>query len=156
MSLVDVLLDGDGAGGARLVYGVASDLNTVTLAGSEVAVSLPALSPVVDGDYCAVLVAGADRLILGAVASAPLIQSGTYSGTTGADGVAVSLTFPEPFTVAPVVVATVETSASTQQDTAQINAVNATAVQFRLMRNGGNAGTGQSFDIHWVAVGIPA
>lgn len=57
-------------GGVHLVYGTATADNTVTVAGSTVAVTLPALVPVHDGDYVAILVAGADRLILGPVANA--------------------------------------------------------------------------------------
>jgi hypothetical protein len=53
--------------GTRVLYGVATANNTVTLAGSTVAVELPALEPVVSGDYVAVLATGADRLILGAI-----------------------------------------------------------------------------------------
>jgi hypothetical protein len=53
--------------GARILYGVATGDNTVEIAGSTVAVTLPALDPVVSGDYVAVLASGADRLILGAV-----------------------------------------------------------------------------------------
>lgn len=55
------------AKGAQIVYGVATALNTVTLEGSASAVVLPAISPVSAGAYCAVLVQGADRIILGAV-----------------------------------------------------------------------------------------
>ena len=51
----------------RILYGVATGANTVLVAGSTVAVVLPALSPVVSGDYVAVLATGADRLILGRV-----------------------------------------------------------------------------------------
>lgn len=66
--LARVLLDqiADTAG-ARIVYGVATDTNTVALAGAATAVELPAISPVRSGDYCAVLVQGADRLIVGSV-----------------------------------------------------------------------------------------
>lgn len=55
--------------GARIVYGEATGTNTVALEGAATAVVLPALSPVASGDYCAVLVQGADRLILGAMAT---------------------------------------------------------------------------------------
>jgi len=54
----------------RILYGVATANNTVLVAGSTVAVELPALEPVVSGDYCAVLATGADRLILGSMATA--------------------------------------------------------------------------------------
>lgn len=53
--------------GLRLIYGDATGPNTVIVAGSTVAVTLPALAAVVDGDYVAILEAGGDRLILGAV-----------------------------------------------------------------------------------------
>lgn len=52
--------------GIRLAYGVATDDNTVTVDGST-AVLMPAINPVKVGDYCAVLVAGGDRIILGSV-----------------------------------------------------------------------------------------
>lgn len=65
-SLAKTLL-ADRTPGVRILYGVATAVNTVQIAGSTVAVELPALAPVVDGDYVAVLAAGADRLILGAV-----------------------------------------------------------------------------------------
>lgn len=84
------------------------------------------------------------------------IQYGTLTGVTSANGLITSMNFPTAFGGTPAVVATVQTSATTQQDTAQITAVNASAVQFRLMRNGNNAGTGQAFTIHWVAMGAPA
>lgn len=51
----------------RIVYGVATGDNTVAVRGAETAVAMPALTPVKSGDYCAVLEAGADRLILGPV-----------------------------------------------------------------------------------------
>ena len=51
----------------RLLYGVATGSNTVLVAGSTVAVTLPALSSVTTDDYVAILACGADRLILGAV-----------------------------------------------------------------------------------------
>ena len=65
-SLVQELLE-DQPPPLRILYGVATGANTVLVAGSTVAVVLPALSPVVDGDYVAVLATGADRLILGRV-----------------------------------------------------------------------------------------
>lgn len=65
-SLAKALL-ADRQPGVQLLYGVATALNTVKIAGSTVAVELPALEPVVSGDYVAVLAAGADRLILGRV-----------------------------------------------------------------------------------------
>ena len=66
-SLVQELLE-DQPPTLRILYGVATGANTVLVAGSTVAVVLPALSPVVSGDYVAVLATGADRLILGPVA----------------------------------------------------------------------------------------
>jgi len=52
---------------ATVLYGEATGTNTVTIAGSTVAVTLPALTAVVAGDYVAVLASGADRIILGPV-----------------------------------------------------------------------------------------
>jgi hypothetical protein len=66
-SLVKALLAEKEQGNTQILYGVATAKNTVTIAGSTVAVALPALTPVVSGDYCAVLASGADRLILGRV-----------------------------------------------------------------------------------------
>ena len=68
-SLVKALL-AEQTPGVQLLYGVATGLNTVKIAGSDVAVTLPALNPVAAGDYVAVLTQGADRLILGAVDNA--------------------------------------------------------------------------------------
>ena len=68
-SLVQELLE-EKSPTLRILYGVATGNNTVLVAGSTVAVDLPALSPVVDGDYVAVLATGADRLILGKVGGA--------------------------------------------------------------------------------------
>jgi hypothetical protein len=53
--------------GASIVYGEATAVNTVALEGAATAAELPALTPVLAGDYCAVLQQGADRLILGPV-----------------------------------------------------------------------------------------
>ena len=73
----------------RILYGVATGANTVLVAGSTVAVVLPALSPVVNGDYVAVLATGADRLILGPVADTAwtdvtFTNSWVNAGTYGA------------------------------------------------------------------------
>jgi hypothetical protein len=68
--------------GVQLLYGEATAANTVMIAGSTVAVELPALMPVATGDYCAVLVAGADKIILGAVGG----SQATYSPTLTAFG----------------------------------------------------------------------
>jgi len=57
----------DGMPPVQLLYGVATGTNTVKIAGSTVAVVLPALSQVVTNDYVAILACGADRLILGAI-----------------------------------------------------------------------------------------
>lgn len=51
----------------RIVYGVATALNTVAVRGAATPITMPALTPVVTGDYCAVWESGADRLILGPV-----------------------------------------------------------------------------------------
>lgn len=53
--------------GVQIMYGVATGRNTVTVAGSTVAVTMPALNEVKSGDYVAVAAVGADRLILGPV-----------------------------------------------------------------------------------------
>lgn len=65
-TLVQALL-ADKTPGTVVLYGTATGPNTVKVGASNVAVTLPALSPVVAGDYCAILSTGADRLILGAV-----------------------------------------------------------------------------------------
>lgn len=98
--LVKALL-ADRQAGVQLLYGVATGDNTVTIAGSTVAVELPALAPVVSGDYVAVLAAGADRLILGPVGvSRPgvvdyqQITSGTAAVTTTVTDISgLSVTF---------------------------------------------------------------
>lgn len=76
---------------------------------------------------------------------------GVFTDTTETNGVLPSMTFTTPFGSTPTVVATVATTSTTQQDTAQINAVNASAVQFRIMRNGNNVGSGVSVTVHWMA-----
>ena len=53
--------------GVALVYGVATGPNTISLAGADTPVTLPAIVAVDVGDYCAVLAQGADRLILGPI-----------------------------------------------------------------------------------------
>lgn len=85
-----------------------------------------------------------------------LVQSGTIVASTGANGLLTSINFPEAFGATPNVVATVQATATTQQDTAQIHAVNASAVQFRVMRNGTNVGTAVSVTVHWIAIGTYA
>ena len=89
-SLVQELLE-DRAPTLRILYGVATGANTVLVAGSTVAVVLPALSPVANGDYVAVLATGADRLILGCVGgnggvvarASKITPSGALSGLVG-------------------------------------------------------------------------
>ena len=66
----------------RLVYGVASGDNTVAVRGATTAVTLPALIPVQSGDYCAVLEAGADRLIIGPVDGAWSSFTPTWNNVT--------------------------------------------------------------------------
>ena len=51
----------------RLCYAVATGANTVQCDGSTTELTLPAINSVTTGDYCAVLMVGADRLILGPV-----------------------------------------------------------------------------------------
>ena len=83
--------------GARIVYGEATAVNTVALEGAATAVVLPALTPVVAGDYCAVLQQGADRLILGPVgAPSPRLQfEGTWAAATPATSfTTMSLSLP--------------------------------------------------------------
>lgn len=102
-SLAKTLL-ADRTPGVRILYGVATAVNTVQIAGSTVAVELPALSPVVNGDYVAVLAAGADRLILGKVGGAKYTHSATYVGTTDGSG-DLAIPFGFTFASAPIVVA---------------------------------------------------
>lgn len=80
------------------------------------------------------------------------IQAGVQSASTGSNGLLASISFPEAFGSTPAVTASVVTSATTQQDTVNINAVNASAVQFRLMRNGANAGSSVAAVVHWIAI----
>ena len=61
------ILDGIDSRPTRLVYGVATAVNTVAVRGAATAVVMPALIAVKSGDYCAVLESGGDRLILGPV-----------------------------------------------------------------------------------------
>lgn len=65
--LTRLLLERDDRRAGQVVYGVATDDNTVAVRGATTAVELPALTPVKAGDYCAVWESGADRLILGPV-----------------------------------------------------------------------------------------
>lgn len=51
----------------RLLYGTATGTNTVRVMGADTPVVLPAVVPVTTGQWCAVLEAGGDRLILGPV-----------------------------------------------------------------------------------------
>lgn len=83
-SLAKALLDRE-VTGTQILYGEATGNNTVTIAGSTVAVTLPALSPVVSGQYVAVLAAGADRLILGAVSTpwTALTLTNSWTNTSG-------------------------------------------------------------------------
>jgi len=68
--LTALILDENDSRPTRLVYGVASGVNTVAVRGAATAVVMPALGSVQSGDYCAVLESGGDRLILGPVRSA--------------------------------------------------------------------------------------
>lgn len=103
-SLVKAIL-ADRTEGVQLLYGVATAKNTVKIAGSTVAVVLPALDPVFNGDYAVVLAAGADRLIIGPVnRPAKWIEERTIVVTTNAFG-AGTITFNNAFVSAPIVTA---------------------------------------------------
>ncbi len=65
--LARVLLGGEDDRPVRLVYGVATAVNTVQVRGADTAVELPYINAVAVNDYVAVLECGADRLILGPV-----------------------------------------------------------------------------------------
>ena len=98
-SLVAELLEGQSPT-LRILYGVATGANTVLVAGSTVAVVLPALSPVANGDFVAVLATGADRLILGRVGGGSRVvayaqitaDSSQFSSLTLIPGLSVTFT----------------------------------------------------------------
>lgn len=91
-SLAKALL-ADREPGVQLLYGVATATNTVQVAGSTVAVELPALEPVVDGDYVAVLATGADRLILGRISESGFRVKHLQFVATGSPGVSTAQTY---------------------------------------------------------------
>jgi hypothetical protein len=147
-SLAKALL-ADRQPGVQLLYGVATDVNTVEIAGSTVAVELPALEPVVANDYAAVLAAGADRLILGPV-DQPLTQSGVESATTDGFG-DITVTFPTAFTASPVIVCQLQLSTSVGRSLIIISR-NSTAFTVRVFL-GASPETSVSRSIHWMAIG---
>lgn len=136
--------------GATVVYGVATGTNTVRLEGAATGVELPALSPVVSGDYCAVLQQGADRLILGAV-GAPLTQYGSLTvALSGAPTAAATVTFPVPFTATPIFVCNLRGSANLFVVTAgTVTATQAPVSVFRT--DGGNVDSART--VQWIAIG---
>ena len=93
-SLARELLDGRESSPVRLVYGTATDINTVQVDGETTAVVMPAISTVVAGDRAAVLKAGGDRVIVGPVGSAPVpfTPSLTSTGATPTLGTGSSAT----------------------------------------------------------------
>lgn len=72
-----------------LVYGTATNTNTVQIDGAATAVQLPAVVNVVSGDYCVIAQRGADKLILGPVGGpqvigyTPALTAVTTSPTLG-------------------------------------------------------------------------
>jgi Chaperone of endosialidase len=75
MSLAQHILGGESEP-TRLVYGVVDAAGDVLVDNSTVAVTLRSLTPLIEDDYVAILVAGADRLVLGPVDAPSLIRSG--------------------------------------------------------------------------------
>lgn len=55
----------------RLLDAIATGANTVQVGGSTVSVTLPAIVPVVSGDFCQVLRDGANSVIVGPVGASP-------------------------------------------------------------------------------------
>lgn len=147
-SLAKALL-ADRQPGVQLLYGVATGLNTVEIAGSTVAVELPAMEPVVAGDYVAVLAAGADRLILGKVGD-ELIQRGRATVTLDSGGLG-TITFPVAFASEPYVSLTVQLS-TTAQRTAHINTLGTSSVAIRCY-SFGTMEVSTTRVVHWVARG---
>lgn len=151
--------------GARVVYAVATAPNTVRLEGATTAVELPALSGVISGDYCAVLVQGADRIILGAVGAGapildvrdergsatriPYIEASTIVQTSGAWGVS-TVGFNRTFSASPIVQC-INGDLATYSFTPQIAAITTTEFSYGI----GTAGINHRLD--WIAVGfLPA
>lgn len=140
------------AGGASIVYGEATDINTVSIEGAATAVALPALTPVVTGDYCAVLQQGADRLILGAV-NAKLTQSAATSLALDANGRG-SITFPEPFGGTPTIVVSV-TFDTTAAMTAHVVTKSATGFTVQVDADAVPVAS-QTRQVNWIAIGVLA
>ena len=156
----------------RIVYGVATALNTVQVSGADTAISLPALANVQSGDYCAILVAGADLLILGPVDATEWVDSGarpfiraddgrsspqaaiyrTESGTTDGSG-DVSVTFPEPFTSGSNLSVVVTRAGSiTSIQSLAVHTLTVSGFKCRLLNASGPV-TSTSMTFHYVAMG---
>jgi hypothetical protein len=103
-SLAKALL-ADRQPGVQLLYGVATGTNTVKVAGSTVAVTLPALESVFAGDYVAILAAGADRLIVGKVGASTYTDADTRVQVTNGSG-HMTLAYNVTFVGSPIVVVT--------------------------------------------------
>lgn len=112
----------------RLVYGTATGPNTVAVRGAATAVTLPAITPVDDGQYCAVLESGADRVIVGPVNAE---QRGESFGTTNASG-EFTVSFPTAFASTPAVIATARTTLDRFVAVRSVNASDFTVAYYDL------------------------
>lgn len=156
-SLARAILEAD-PGGLRILYGVATDTNTVTVGASTVPVVLPALNTVQDGDYVAILAVGADRLILGPVGGVTTLRgSYTYDGAS-ATGYGPAIAFGATFTDVPIVTHNVfqSTASSAAGYYVKTTELSTTAMRFRHYATGGYWNDDVSGVVQWTATGVLA
>ena len=140
------LLSGRDDNPVRLVYGTATDTNTVRLDGESTAVVLPAIAPVESGQRVGVLKSGGDRVIVGPLEFNQTVAGGVTTGTTDADGIVI-VTHGLPFTPSGVV----GTARSTGHSQGRIDNITATTFRYRAFHPTGVVIDTQPITFQWIA-----
>lgn len=142
------LLEMSDKGQARLAYGIVSGNGlTVLLEGASTAVTIPRLEsagPLIDDDFVAVLVAGADSLIVGKVGGSP--TRGVALGTTDGSG---DLSITHGLGATPSVVSV--TSSGSAAPSWYVRARDSTQFKVRCYSAAGTLQTSTLVSFDWVA-----
>lgn len=140
------LLSGRDDNPVRLVYGTATDTNTVRLDGESTAVVLPAIAPVESGQRVGVLKSGGDRVIVGPLEFNQTVAGGVTTGTTDADGIVI-VTHGLSFTPSGVVAS----PRSTNHSQHIVNNIGATTFRYRAFTAAGTPAASASITFQWIA-----
>lgn len=81
-----------------------------------------------------------------------MMTRGQWNGTTDANG-NFTITFSDPYTVAPTVIFTIESTSTTYQYTAHLISKTTTSATGRVFRNSAPLANSSVLDVEWIAIG---